>query len=693
MNCSRHIANRIQVSALVLLSGVLLTTNHLLAAKKSSLSPQYQRWIDRDVAYIITKEEADEFRRLTSDEERDRFIQNFWEVRNPTPGAPTNPYKDEIYRRIQYANENFGPRHGDVGWRTDMGRVYITLGEPQQRAKYYEMSQTRPMEIWFYQNANPALPPYFYILFYQREIGGDFRLYSPYFDGPDKLTTSSLSVNDRLRAFKLIDQELGREVARVTLSLIPNEPVDTNGATSSMESDLMLSVLKTLANNPLTKERLRRNRDLLANVNSRIIIPGDYLDVATAILRDSAGETNVHYVVRYRKPTDFSLGKEGDRYFYSFELGVQVFDRDNKLLLEDRKTLSDYVSSAEFERMKSAAFGIEGMLPLPPGNYRLEWLLNDKLRKTAYTVVRKITVPDSASKAIQISDAVPFWEIHRVGSAVQLPFTFSGVSFTPQSGEQASVMSGEDLRVMYQVWLPPGDPAINRGKKLDVEYRYGRLASSADTHTIHDEITREQFDLNGSLITGTHISTVGLPGGNYRLLIAVSDLETHQTAYTGINFRITDQPVSRPWDLTIANTSRKADEAPEYQRAMVYLGQGNQDSALKWLQRVRQSYSLNETVRARLADLYFARQDFASVLSLYNLATFSTQTDDHTVLQVVESEQKLGSTSKAIETLETAISLRKPTPPLYLMLASLYESVGNEQKAAELREKGRLLSK
>ena len=77
-------------------------------------------------------------------------------------------------------------------------------------------------EIWFYSNADdPALPPFFYVLFYQRDNIGDFRYYSPYMDGPDKLVTGTEAVNDPQSALKLIQSSVGSEVARVAQTLIP----------------------------------------------------------------------------------------------------------------------------------------------------------------------------------------------------------------------------------------------------------------------------------------------------------------------------------------------------------------------------------------------------------------------------------------------------------------------------------------
>src|SRR6516225_10590617 len=110
-----------------------LVFSSLAQAKTSikDLPPRYRTWIQNEVNYIITNEEKDAFLELVNDNQRDQFVARFWELRNPTPGAPDNPYKSEIYRRIEYAK-----RYLD-GVHSAMGQVYITLGEPKQRAKYY----------------------------------------------------------------------------------------------------------------------------------------------------------------------------------------------------------------------------------------------------------------------------------------------------------------------------------------------------------------------------------------------------------------------------------------------------------------------------------------------------------------------------------------------------------------------------
>src|SRR5579871_2706479 len=80
-------------------------------AKKSrdieNASKALQKWVDEDVAYIITDQERAAWKRLKTDEEREQFIEQFWLRRDPTPDTIDNEYRDEHYERIAYANEHF----------------------------------------------------------------------------------------------------------------------------------------------------------------------------------------------------------------------------------------------------------------------------------------------------------------------------------------------------------------------------------------------------------------------------------------------------------------------------------------------------------------------------------------------------------------------------------------------------------
>jgi GWxTD domain-containing protein len=99
-------------------------------AELSRLPAAYRSWLTEDVPYIITKNERESFLRLADDDERDLFIEQFWQRRNPDPRSEENVYQEEYYRRIEYSNEHFSAQV--PGWQTDRGRIYILFGPPDE---------------------------------------------------------------------------------------------------------------------------------------------------------------------------------------------------------------------------------------------------------------------------------------------------------------------------------------------------------------------------------------------------------------------------------------------------------------------------------------------------------------------------------------------------------------------------------
>ncbi len=114
-------------------------------ALKIELSKTYRKWLDEDVRWIITDQEKSAFMQLSNDEERDQFIEAFWQRRDPTPDTEENEFKEEHYRRIAYANEHFAA--GIPGWKTDRGRIYIVFGPADEIESHPSGgSYERPME-------------------------------------------------------------------------------------------------------------------------------------------------------------------------------------------------------------------------------------------------------------------------------------------------------------------------------------------------------------------------------------------------------------------------------------------------------------------------------------------------------------------------------------------------------------------
>jgi GWxTD domain-containing protein len=129
---------------------------------RKELKGAFKSWLEQDVTYIISDEERKAFRNLSNDEEREAFIEQFWLRRNPNPDSPDNEFREEHYRRIQYANDHYPA--GKPGWKTDRGHVYISFGAPDSIESHPSggsfqrpidegggETSTFPFETWHYR--------------------------------------------------------------------------------------------------------------------------------------------------------------------------------------------------------------------------------------------------------------------------------------------------------------------------------------------------------------------------------------------------------------------------------------------------------------------------------------------------------------------------------------------------------------
>ena len=130
---------------------VCLAIDAFADERLDKLSPEHHKWLEQEVDYIITEDERDLFLSLETVEEAGEFIDAFWLHRDPNPAALENEFKEEHYRRLDYVNRSLGRETGRPAWKTDRGRIYIILGEPQRIDRFEAQNEVVQSEIWFYQ--------------------------------------------------------------------------------------------------------------------------------------------------------------------------------------------------------------------------------------------------------------------------------------------------------------------------------------------------------------------------------------------------------------------------------------------------------------------------------------------------------------------------------------------------------------
>ena len=658
-----------------------------------NLPAPYRHWLNEEVTYIINSDERKQFLALANDAERDAFMKAFWEVRNPTSGSEINDYKEEHYRRLAYANQNYGNIAAQDGWRSDQGRIYITLGAPRQKANYPNSRNVRPMEIWFYQAETPALPTYFYVVFYKRSIGESYTLYSPYQDGPVRLVTGQ-ALNDQKQSIAELRKSLGDEVARTALSLLPSEPVDLSDYTPSLASDVLLSTIRGLPDNPVTKEWLEAHRSREV-VTHRILTGPDQAELEAMTLRELAGRQSVHYLLRYREPMADLIGQlPNGKLGYSMTLQTNIFTRDGKSVYAEHQKLEGVLTEAQAVNARKRRFAAEGRLPLAPGDYRLDVTLTNDLAHTATRESHLVAVPAIADAAWGISNILAFSPQPPIQDVTsKLPFSIAGIRFVPRGVDDVSLHAADPLHIVFQLWNKPADPSTLPAHKIKMTYSYGRLEAGTPPVTDSEEIDASDFDEGGSLLTGHNASLAGLTPGTYRLVITAEDEATQRRTFAAMPFRIVnDNQATDIWTAydTAAADGRTA-AIDDYKRGLSAVAQTNNDAATSWFRMSLKDDDHYVPPLTRLVDLLSQGNHYQEIAELSRKYPVTHAVGEQTAILMAQANAQTGNRPLATSILESELEYQPPSVDLYLALAKIYQDQGNSSKAEEFRHRATAL--
>jgi GWxTD domain-containing protein len=137
-------------------------------------------WLKSPIQYIITKEEAKEYKKLTNREEKIRYINYFWLRRDPNPQTQVNEFRDDFYRKVATANKHFSVGSKE-GWKTHRGLIFIVFG-PTQEIHRGVTTSLRSYEVWtYYRLESRKIPAQYSIVFIDWTGNRDYQIaYSDY---------------------------------------------------------------------------------------------------------------------------------------------------------------------------------------------------------------------------------------------------------------------------------------------------------------------------------------------------------------------------------------------------------------------------------------------------------------------------------------------------------------------------------
>src|ERR1051325_3558781 len=496
------------------------------------LDAQYKQWLNEDVVYIISPEERTAFLQLSTSEEREQFIEQFWLRRSSNPDLPENDFKEEHYRRIAYANEHFAS--GIPGWKTDRGRTYIIWGPADEVESHptggtYDRpmeegggsTTTYPWETWRYRYLE-GIGENVIIEFVDPSGSGEYHM------------TMDPSEKDALlhvpgAGLSLMESMgLASKTDRFTRSDGTNLPTAMGGTPASMNEFNRLEQFAKVQQAPAVKFK-----DLEALVTSRIVRDQLHFAWRTDYLKVTNDTVLVPVTIQVPNSQLSFQSKDGVH-----SATMNGFGRGSTLTGRVVQTFEDPVSrdfpDSLFQQSVKLQSIYQKAIPLRPGLYRLDLVIKDVQSGNVGVVNSRLQVPRYEDEKLEASSLILADQIEHV-PAKQIgagQFVLGSSKVRPRL--EGDFTTADKLGIYLQVYnLKPDDKThrsdatfqytVKKGDQQVMQFK----ESSGDMKQTGDQVTIERL-----------LPLATLAPGKYTLEVTATDSLANKTVSRSADFTV-----------------------------------------------------------------------------------------------------------------------------------------------------------
>jgi GWxTD domain-containing protein len=668
------------------------------------LDSVHQQWLD-DVHWIITPAEKDVFLRLQTNERRDSYVEQFWRVRDPTPGTPANEYFDLHYERLAYVEKHFGRESPRAGWRTDRGRYYMLLGEPMSMKSLPNTQLAYPAEIWWY-HAEPKLgiPPFFYLLFYKSYGTGEFRLYSPLVDGPMRLLNPAGESEVRqmqsggmagsrgrggmpqmyegeIGAAYQVLQDVDGELAQVSLSFLPGDHSALMG-TQSLRSEMMIADIARIP------ERIMPNptwayRALTGETEANVRFETLPMQADAVALLDPSGIPFLHYAIR-TEGGRLNLNQYEEHFYITFEVSGAVLDDQARAIARiegpqgGSKILQADLDEELARTLRRGPLVHMDRMPVVNGDYNLDLIIENNVSREFGRAEFQLRVPRPRPDSLQSSHVLLLDEFEVRDEydpyGAHLPFQVGRLILLPSVERQYPV--GGAINVYHQIYFPAGATA-RRPTRYTLENEDGIALEKtiyvdpgvADRHGVVNQIAI--MDLNE------------VPAGEY---VLTTDLEGDDRSPERFDVRVvSEEMISKPY-VQAQSQSPPADPQVGLSLARQFRVLGEIDHAIAALDSaLRRDPDFQEGLDLQ-TELLMDAGRYEEVVGLLTPQLVQDPSNDRLLVTLAQASANMGSHYDAIRYYERARMIRGDSPEILNPLAAEYFADQQVDKAREVLE-------
>jgi len=505
-------------------------------ALERELAGPWKKWMNEDVTYIITDEERQAFKRLKTDEERQQFVEQFWLRRDPTPDTEENEYKEEHYRRIEYANDHYAS--GIPGWKADRGMIYIKYGPADEVESHpsggsyqrpYEEgggeTSTYPFEDWRYRYIE-GVGTNVIIEFVDTTMTGEYKIS---LDPEEKdallmvpgagLTLSEqMGMADKSQRFSRTDgTHLGTG----------NQPLP--------ESMNEFTRLEQYAN--LMKAPAIKFKDLDAIVSSNIRYNTLPMQVRTDYIRVTDATVYANITVQF-KNNDLNYATKDKISKATVNLYGRITTLTRRSVNWFEETVSSEIPSEMLQQAMTGSQIYSKRIPLAPGTYRLNIVAKDTVGNTANTFEMALVVPHYEEDQLAASSVILADQLERVptNSIGAGQFVIRSSKVRPRLGD--SFKQSETMGI-YTEFYNLGMDQKTKKPQGTIEYEVVNNADNKTVMTQTEDLTGFP-NASGFLLTvEKKLPLKTLPPGKYTLKLKIDDKLKNQSLTPSAQFTIT----------------------------------------------------------------------------------------------------------------------------------------------------------
>jgi GWxTD domain-containing protein len=509
-------------------------------ALKVELGKSYKKWLDEDVRWIITDEERSAFMQLSNDEERDQFIEAFWQRRDPTPDTEENEYKEEHYARMAYANEHFAA--GIPGWKTDRGRIYIVFGKPDEIESHpaggtYQRpmeegggeTSTFPFEQWRYRYIE-GIGQEIIMEFVDTCMCGDYHMTIDRSEKDALLHTP----NGGLTMYE--EMGMTTKASRFTNGGLENLGTSPfNQDNGAKEFDRLEQYAK------IQKAPSVKFKDLEEVVSSKISYNLMPFDVRADFVKVTSDTVLVPVTIQMKNRDITFQNKDGVQHGV-----VNIFGRVSTLSGRVAQTFEDTVQAdIPAELLPKTVENSQvywKALPLRPGRYRLDIVVKDVNGDRKGTWTKSIIVPEYnddrlAASSLIVADVMEPVPSKNVGSGMfVIGTTKVRPRVAPADGKPISFKRNQKMNFWMQIYNLGVDDKTHK-PSATVEYNVVDAASNKPViHTV--ESTDTMGNVGDQVTLEKSLSAANLQPGIYRIQIKVNDNVSKQSVDPTATFAV-----------------------------------------------------------------------------------------------------------------------------------------------------------